>query len=34
MPKTPNRMQMYDMLKIDTIVFDNVAPSPQGSLAV
>ena len=24
MPKTPGKMHMYDMVKIDTIVFENV----------
>ena len=40
MPKTPGKMHMYDMVKIDTIVFEIVwgggafkAP-PPGSLTV
>ena len=42
MPKTPGKMHMYDMVKIDTIVFEIVGggaafkapPPPPGSLAV
>ena len=41
MPKTPGKMHMYDMVKIDTIVFKIVGggalkapPPPPGSLAV
>ena len=29
MPKTPGKMHMYDMVKIDTIVFEIVAPPPD-----
>ena len=39
MPKTPSKMYMYDMVKIDTIVFEIVGgllktppPPPPGSL--
>ena len=37
MHKTPGEMHMYDMVKIDTIVFEIVGggkPPPPGSLAV
>ena len=41
MPKTPDKMHMYDMVKIDTIVFEIVegggafkASPPPRSLAV
>ena len=39
MPKTPGKMHMYDIVKIDTLVFEIVggafkAPPPPGSLAV
>ena len=41
MPKTPGKIHMYDMVKIDTIVFEIVgrgvafrAPPPPGSLTV
>ena len=42
MPKTPGKMHMHDMVKINTIVFEIVgggggafkAPPPPGSLAV
>ena len=40
MPETPGKMHMYDMVKIDTIVFEIVGgggllkPPPPGSLAV
>ena len=40
MPKTPGKMHMYDMVKIDTIVFEFVGggglltPPPPGTLAV
>ena len=43
MPKTPGKMHMYDMVKIDTIVFDILGggafkapppPPPPGSLTV
>ena len=40
MPKTPGKMHMYDMVKIDTIVFEIVGGGvllkspPPGSLAV
>ena len=43
MPETPGKMHMYDMVKIDTIVFEIVgggggagflSPPPPGSLAV
>ena len=41
MPKTPGKMHMYDMVKIDTIVFEIVGggggllkPPPPGSLPV
>ena len=42
MPKTPGKMHMYDMVKIDTIVFEIIgggggafkAPPPPGSLNV
>ena len=41
MSKIPGKMHMYDMVKIDTIVFEIVgggvafkAPPPPGSLAV
>ena len=40
MPKTPGKMHMYDMVNIDTIVFEIVGegvkspPPPPGSLAV
>ena len=38
MPKTPGKMQMYDMVKIDTIVFEFVwvafkAPPPDRKLS-
>ena len=38
MPKTPGKMHMYDMVKIDTNVLEIVggafkAPPPPGSLA-
>ena len=41
MPKTPGKIHMYDMVKIDTIVFEIVGgggllkpPPPPGSLTV
>ena len=38
MPKTPGKMHMYDMVKIDTTVFEIVGgglkPPTPGSLAV
>ena len=42
MPETPGKMHMYDIVKIDTIVFEIVggwafkapSPPPPGSLAV
>ena len=40
MPKTPGKMHMYDMVKIDIIVFEIAGggllkpPPPPGSLAV
>ena len=40
MPKTPDKYHMYDMVKIDTIVFEIVGeggllkPPPPGSLTV
>ena len=40
MPKTPGKMHMYDMVEIDTIVFEIVGGGgffklpPPGSLAV
>ena len=40
MPKTPGKIHMYDMVKIDTIVSEIVgggafkAPPPPGSLTV
>ena len=40
MPKTPGKMHMYDMVKIDTIVFEIVGGGggllkpPPGSLTV
>ena len=39
MPITPDQIHMYDMVKIDTIVFEIVgvafkAPPPPGSLTV
>ena len=41
MPKTPGKIHMYDMVKIDTIVFEIVGggafkapPPPPGSLIV
>ena len=40
MPKTPGKMHMYDIVKIDTIVFEIVGggvkatPPPPGSLDV
>ena len=41
MPKTPSKIPMYDMVKIDTIVFEIVwggggglKPPPPGSLTV